>query len=71
MPPVKDLIIGTEKFMLKARDIIIRTLLDHDQNNNYVTWDEFNRMVNNRIPEGFERRLDLVDGTEGIYDIHV
>ena len=71
LPATRDWIIGSEDYMLKARDIIIKTLLDHDANQTYVSARELHDMVHAGIPEAWEQTLDLSNADEGINDLHV
>jgi hypothetical protein len=70
-PRVKDWIIGSEKFLKLGREQIITTLLDHDQNHMVLPAQEIQNMIEIGIPEGFERRLQLVSPEDGITEMHV
>jgi hypothetical protein len=57
--------------LAQGRETIIKTLLDHDQEHTYVEEQELQEMISNGIPEGFERRLNLINTEEGITEVHV
>ncbi len=71
MPRTRDWIIGSTDFLTLGRETIIKTMLDHDQHFTYIEEQEMQDMVNNGIPEGFERRVKLANKNEGITELHV
>jgi hypothetical protein len=70
-PRVKDWIIGSEQFLQQGRQVIIQTLLEHDQHDTQVTRQEMHNMITIGIPEGFERRLQISNTDDGITEVHV
>ena len=54
-----------------GRETIIKAILDHDQHFTYIEEHEMQDMINNGIPEGFERRVKLANESEGITELHV
>jgi hypothetical protein len=71
LPRTRDWIIGSTDFLTLGRETIIKTMLDHDQHFTYIEEQEMQDMVNNGIPEGFERRVKLANENEGITELHV
>jgi hypothetical protein len=71
LPGTRDWIIGSEQFLRLGREVIIRILLDHDLHYTDISVQEFQNMINMGMPEGFERRLQVHDTTEGITELHV
>ncbi len=68
---IRDWIIGSDRFLRMGREIIVRTLLEHDQDHTYLPEQEIQNMITLGIPEGFERRLQLACSEEGITELHV
>jgi hypothetical protein len=71
LPRTRDWIIGSTDFLTLGRETIIKTILDHDQHFTYIEEQEMQDMINNGIPEGFERRVKLANESEGITELHV
>ena len=71
LPRIRDHILGTEKFIRQGREVIIKTMLDHDLHNTYIPEQELHEMICTGIPEGFERRVLLTDREEGVTELHV
>jgi hypothetical protein len=71
LPRTRDWIIGSADFLTLGRETIIKTILDHDQHFTYIEEQEMQDMINNGIPEGFERRVKLANESEGITELHV
>jgi hypothetical protein len=70
-PWVKDWIVGSREFTRLGREVIVKTMLDHDQHDTYVAEAEMDQMIRQGIPEGFERRVQVACPEEGITELHV
>ncbi len=68
---IRDWIIGSDRYLRLGREIIARTLLEHDQEHTYLPEQEIQNMITLGIPEGFERRIQLACPEEGITELHV
>jgi len=71
LPRTRDWIIGSTEFLTLGRETIIKTILDHDQHFTYIEEQEMQDMINNGIPEGFERRVKIANENDGITELHV
>ena len=64
------MVLATDEFFTKGREIIIRTILDHSKECRNKGNKEREEYVKKRRPEEYEQELALKDKEEGIFHSH-